>query len=523
MKSDRKSTAVVGTLLVLHGVLGLAILQPIPHPGGDSSAYLALAESLRSGQGYRELWDPATARHAVYPPVFPLLLAGAQTLGAQSLTALHTLMVLLSGAAIGATYLLLRASFGAVPALAVTAVLALSPGVLHHAQWPLSDVPFWLLVSLSLWLLADARSTPRFAGGVAAACVAYLTRLAGLPLLMAIPAWLLARRDWRRLALAAALIVPSAGAWWLRAREMGVAPVRGAFATADPYGEAGVDSLLLELARRVLPNLRALAGDHLPELLFGWSAIPAPAVGGLVLAAAAAGMALRLRRGVGLLELFVALYVAMLLVWIPQWSSARYVLPVLGPLLAYAGVAAGAALRRFAPRLLPRAAVAAAAVLVAVGVSGHATLTLRNLACGRDARRDAPVRCLSSDQRDLQTAARRARDVLPPDAVIVSRKPTIVYALSGRRGRLYPLRANGAELRVAAARAGARYVLVDRSALTLFELQPMLASEPERYCVLMMIGGTRTMLLRIVEDAERPLATREVASLGSLEPMRACP
>ena len=84
---------------------------------------------------------------------------------------------------------------------------ALSAGVVDLARWELSDVPFWCFTALALWAFArlekvpDAGAEPaagegRTGGWAAlalaslAVLLAYVTRSAGVPMVVAAAGWL---------------------------------------------------------------------------------------------------------------------------------------------------------------------------------------------------------------------------------------------------------------------------------------------------------------------------------------------
>ena len=112
-------------LALLHLVLALLSLDPTPHAGGDSAAYLALAQSILEHGTYQELWDPAVRSHTQYPPGWPLILAGAMTRGDQALGRLQgASSILFSAAAVALSYLWARRVSTPGVALAVGVLLA---------------------------------------------------------------------------------------------------------------------------------------------------------------------------------------------------------------------------------------------------------------------------------------------------------------------------------------------------------------------------------------------------------------
>ena len=100
-KSDRGSFVLLGCVLALITAAVLSsVATPAPHTGGDNAGYLSLAQSLVSGEGYTELWDPGLSIHTKYPPVFSLILGLLMIAGASSWMAFKLAMAVLTSLAV---------------------------------------------------------------------------------------------------------------------------------------------------------------------------------------------------------------------------------------------------------------------------------------------------------------------------------------------------------------------------------------------------------------------------------------
>ncbi len=499
---------------LLHLILALLAFDPTPHTGGDNAAYIALARSLIEGRGYLELWDPATLPHTVYPPAFPGLLALAMLLGLESWAALKLLVVFISAAAVALTVVGLRRAFGAGIALVVGAVVAVSPGVVALSHWVLSDVPFWALTVLALWGFERLEAGERggLAVAVLATVLAYFTRSAGLPLVAVAALWLSLRRDWRSLAVLAATLLPLILLWWLRSQAQGGVEYVNQFWMVDPYrpelGRIGA----ADLVERVWDNNVAYMRVHVPILLFG-RASPALAVPGILVGVAAiVGWALRLRRP-GLAELFFPLYIGLIYVWPAVWAGDRFFLPALPLAVAYAAYALHRAVRRVRPGAAVWVGGGAVALVALIGAPSQIEGMRRGQACTTAYRLGSPYPCLPEAWRDFFEVAEWTAANLPEDAVVLSRKPRLFYALSGHRGRIYPPSPEPAELVRVAEEAGARYIVLDFLTGQAFRyLVPALTGRPEAFCVVHAPGPDRPAVLGVlpgagsVPDAAEPSA-----------------
>jgi 4-amino-4-deoxy-L-arabinose transferase-like glycosyltransferase len=508
-------------LVLLHLALALLALDPTPHEGGDSAAYLALARSLLEHGTYQELWDPAVRAHTQYPPGWPLVLAGAMTLGVKPWIGFKVLVTLFSAAAVGLSYLWARRITTPGVALGAAAVLAVAPGTVDLARWELSDVPFWCFTMLALWAFARLNDAPRLSeptdsapparwraalGPLALASagtlLAYATRSAGIPLVLAAGGWLAWRRRWQGLALFAGVVGPFAVAWWARGRMVGGAGYAGHLWYVDPYQPGLGTVTAVGMLSRIVRNVVEYTGDHVPYLLIGSRMTTSAVVAGTALVVmAAAGWAMRLRRG-GVAEMWLPLYVALLLVWPAEWSGERFILPALPVLLVCAGEVVRLAGRQVGHPVLFGAGVVA--VLLVTGMPK----TTRTLAEAGQCRAvygpENRYPCLPENWQDYFALAASMRGRLPGNAAVLARKPTHFWAESGYPARVYPFTASPDSLLLTAREARARYVLLDYlDNVSVMYLAPVMMQRPQAFCVMEAVGPGRATFMALHPDAER--------------------
>jgi 4-amino-4-deoxy-L-arabinose transferase-like glycosyltransferase len=483
--NPRPAWQVAAGLGLLHLVFAVFALQPAPFTGGDNGAYISLARSLVERGDYVELWDPALRPHTQYPPLFPLLLAAAIQAGVRGWIGFKLVTAACSAAAVAASYLWIRRAFDRRIALGAGALLAILPGPLEIAHQVLSDTPFWALALLALWAAEPRGRDKNRARWVVLAALftaaAYMTRSAGLPLVLALLATLALRRRWRQLALAAGIVGVPAVLWWIRGRALGAAGYTAQLWYVDPYQPSMGIIDAAGWASRVGDNLANYFGEHLPVVLGGMG--PLRTVAGIALTLLAlAGWARRLRRA-GAAELFLPLYAGLLLIWPATWSGERFLLPILPLLLAYAAEALldAADALRIAPR---RVGLAAAAALALVAIPGTVSEVRSGLRCTRAYTNGDPLPCVRPVWRDFFGVAMNTRGKLPPGSVVLSRKPTLFFLLSGYRSRLYASSADPAEFFRGARDAGAGWVVVDHVPdLAPVFLHPVLLARRDDFCV----------------------------------------
>jgi hypothetical protein len=203
--------AIVGLAAILIAYLGLVQRRTAPAWFGyyhDDSLYWTAAESLARGDGYRMASVPGAPEQTKYPVGFPWLLSWVWRFAPEfpANLAAAVWLVAASGAAFlaGSFVLLRQLGLGESAALALTAVCALHPVVIHLGGLLLSDVPFMALMVWSLvlagWALEGKTASRGFAlwaGALMLAVLACLVRTIGIPLLAGLAAATLWRRSYR--------------------------------------------------------------------------------------------------------------------------------------------------------------------------------------------------------------------------------------------------------------------------------------------------------------------------------------
>lgn len=427
----------LGLAVLLHLALGVLLFDPKPFVGGENAGHLVVAESIRSGEGYRDISSPGRPPHTAGRPGYPLILAAAGAL-TDSLIPLKALSLLFTAASLPLFFVLATRRVALLEGLALTAVFALNPVLLYYSHWVL---PVGAMVALTLAALLAGERTAAAAGGLpwvlGLGVAAYSMGAPAMPLLLALALPLAWRRSFGPAALVTGTLVAVVAAWWVW---LAVAGRAGEVASGFLHVDPGIPELGLlgpgELLARSVDHGRRYLVEALPQSLAG------PAGGGpmmllavlvaLMLASLAlAGWARHLSE-VRPLEIFSASYLAYLLL-APAIDRGR--LLVLLPVMV---IHAGEGIRwcldflRVRPRewLVP-ASLAAVALL---SVPAHVTAVGFSQRCQQLYRQGDRLACYPPPWRAFFESARWTSDATPPDAVVVSPEPRLFYLVSGRRG-----------------------------------------------------------------------------------------
>ena len=328
--------------------------------------------------------------------------------------------------------------------------------------------------------------------GVALALLAYFTRSAGLPLVVAALGVLALRRAWRTLGWTAVAIGIPALLWWLRSRTVGPGAYASEFWWVNPYqpdlGRVGPGELL----GRVVRNVHVYVGGALPSGLTGTRGPLTVAAGYALVGFAAVGWVWRMRKEIGVAELFLPLYAGLILLWPDVWSGDRFALPLFPLVLYYAALPLGALAAqggRAAPALVGTALVLATVLPASQAWARYAR---QGAGCRAVAAQAGVFACYRAPLQDFATAAAWSSRFLPDGAVVVVRKPRIFYALSGVQAVSLPFREDPGAWLAEARAGGAGYALADYiDGLSELYLLGTVERRPDAFCPIADFGDRR--------------------------------
>lgn len=421
MTSSLPRWVVLGVVVLGIGAVHLASLREGHIWGDDFAEYLLHARNLVEGSPYAAIgyvYNPhyPAIGPPTYPPGCPLILAPVYALFGLNLTALKVEMIALFLVFLVAVYLCFGEALGFCRALALVAIVGLNHYFLKDANTIGSDMPFLALVYLGLWMLQKAEAAPpdtwrRSATLLAAGALAYLaysTRSLGALLIPAMLAQEVLSR--RRITWPAVL---ATGLFLV------LAALQACFFHSDRHylDQLGAGPMVL------VHN----AANYLVRFATFWHSgyLKAPSM--LLFAAfsllAILGYVETLRRHVTICEVFIILYVGVILLW-PSYQGERYLYPVL-PLYVYYGLR-GLDHRWIASRAGLRRAVAAI-LAVAIGL----TYAGRLAGLPRGPLAEGVAKRQSLELFDY------LRNSTSKDDVIVFIKPRAMALFTGRKASVY--------------------------------------------------------------------------------------
>lgn len=305
----------------------------------DDGILFVSAKSLATGHGFRIASLPEQPAQTKYPILYPLYLSIVWKLNPNFpdnlwLARLFNWILLIACLALSWLYLR-REGFSETRTILLVALLGLNPYMILFGTNTFSEV-FFLCWLLGAFLLAS-RDGFRWAvlAGAAAGC-AYLSRTAGIALLISMPAWYWWRRDLRRAIGFAAGMIPFVLGWMLWSHH-------NMLHTADQTLIYYTDYIKYEFLTIGLDNLHIVIWKNIDGLLYGMGGLAIPQVFSItpvkiltqvVGVAMISGIVRLFRRGIAVqYAAFALISSAMLIVWhFPP--NERFVLPLCPLLLA---------------------------------------------------------------------------------------------------------------------------------------------------------------------------------------------
>jgi len=406
----------------------------------DDGLMFVTAQSIAHGEGYRIPSLPENPYQTKYPPLFPAYLSLAWMLNPSFPGNLATVTVLVWPwlvVCLALAWALYRKD-GLPPAraLLLTAALGLSPYMVLFGSLMLSEVFFTCFLLTTLLLARRSGNGAILLAGLAAAC-AYLSRTAGIALVVSVPAILVWKRDWRRAGLFLATSLPAvvAWSWWSRAHlpqshdmsllyYLDYMALEKATIGFDNFGIVlwkNIDQILYSMGSLVLPKVMAI--------------LPLKILTQMIAVAMLAGVVRMVRRGIAVdYATFGLLSLGILAVW-HYPPTERFVLPLFPLLLAglvseldhLASMLRKALRHKDASQRVVAvifAAGTAGVVAGAVGLQMYMTFRMLNEVAAQERSEVAERRA------DYQWMARN----LPAGANVLSNDDALLYLTSGHRG-----------------------------------------------------------------------------------------
>jgi hypothetical protein len=410
----------------------------------DDGVLFVTAKSVAEGS-YRIESLPENPSQTKFPPLYPAYLSMVWRINSTFPDNLR-IATLLSWMALTALLVLVSRYYLTIGlseprTWLMVALLALNPYLILFGCTMFSEVFFTCWVVAVFLAISRPGVKWAIAAGLLAGC-AYLSRTAGLALLISVPLWLAMKRDWRRAGAFAGAMLPAVLGWMLWIRLHMVHPM-------DQTLMYYTDYTSYEFLNVGISNLSIVLWKNLDQLLYGMGSLVLPKVFDIlpvkiltqvIAIAMIAGVVRLARRGIGgEFAAFWGISCGILLVWhFPP--NERFVLPLF-PLLVAGLVTeiehiakmlrAGLVHKDLGQRVVAGAMAAVVGIIFSAALVTQCYVTFVFLH-------------ESAEQKAVKLADQRVAYEwmaanLPPGANVLSYDDTLLYLYAHRRGNYLPL------------------------------------------------------------------------------------
>jgi len=528
------STSRLIPLLLLGLLCAALLLNGHLVPAGDNTTYMVLGQALATGQGYRMISDPRAPQMALYPPGYPVVLAGMMLLtgtASHLLAATWPAKLLTIGFYLGAialTYELFRRRDPSLAAMAALLV-AVNPELLYFSNDVGAEIPYLFLSLLCIWLFTwywQRQGTARLCCVAVALGLTFYVRSIALVLVVTFAGYLMLQRQFKHalllLLISGAMAVP----WFLHTASLpttgtSVGLGRGYFAlyfSNDPYGT--VLASPSDWAARLVQNLSIYAFDIWPVVLFPHAPRLAHMLGPLRRVALATipilillGFVLEIKRGLRSSrqergsEWYVALFFASCAGYL--WAQTRLIVPIIPFAIYYLLRAARSLLEaglRSKHRVTKLILTLATAILALSALSANVRSIQQNLRAGLG----KPVSTYYAADAEWSNYLQAMEWIAAngaPSAVVMCRKADLMYVLTGHQALEYPYSTDGAELKQAVYNNGVAFLIEDPFTWTRTTeqylrpaLQSWQAEDPGALALALETNAPRTRVWRVTKQ-----------------------
>ena len=474
--------------------------------GGDSAQYITLAESFLKGQPFRMINYPSAPVSTLYPPLFPLMLLVPVSVLGRDFLALHFLGALAGFGALIYLYRLFLRYTGLKTAFFIVLYCSLNWAViLYSSAYILSDIPFLFFSAFALYSAARYSQENRmsFVTGIILCLgimLSYFTRYIGIALGAGILCALAQAQQSRILRFKKIIFVSVLFGIIVMVWKIIMAYLSAQnyshmnyFIVLNPYvPEKGLLSdnpwyLVLRIIEGI--NYHFTQARDVFFLFISRQWVWARDVSGLcVLICSFTGFWKTWKENRGcVFHYYFIFYLAIIVMW-PYKEGVRFLIPVI-PFIAYycfsgAAFAAGLIFKKWKSRAI----YIGAGLMIAVSLVNLAvawTLTPRNTL-------DLPPY-----YRNFITVHEWLKNNTLESAVVMSRKPTITYFLSGRKAIGIPFTLNQGEIKKIIADNSVLFIVLDEFSEETFRyLRPFLVHQGKDFIPVFHSGGTYIVALK---------------------------
>lgn len=480
--TPRKEISIL-VFLLIYIILSLILFDPKLFTGGDNAVYIILAESIATGRGYKNIYLPDEPPHTQYPFGFPLLLALPVLLLGKNIIVLKLIIVLFGIGALSFFHFIVKRLFKDWQMI-FTLVYLFIPILIIYNHWILTEIPFLFFSLGSLYFLLkylDEKKPLFFLISSLFAIYSFFIRTAGISLIIGFTLFLMLKKEYKPLSIFILLFLIFFVPWEIRnTRIPDNTGYLNQLLAKNPYqmelGKVTFSDLFVRIWENFLlytftiipKTFLPILNSQLLLILFGLALLVLMIV----------GFVLKIKH-FSIIEAYIIFGIGVLLAWPKVWSSDRFLLPLIPIILIYLFSAFVWIQDKFKLKNFVLVCCIVFIILNMISIIQEAKITLQNNSAYIKGDRYAGY---PSDWRRYFEMIEYIKKNLPPQKIIMARKPEFVYLLSGYNSFCYPFTTD--LLKVNESIMKADYIILDNfrwTGTTMRYLLPVIQQNLEYY------------------------------------------
>lgn len=476
--------------------------------GGDDASYIMLGEALIKGRGYTDFYGPVEKPNAIFPFVFPLILAPLVGIFGRNVLILKLVPLLSTILALYILFLLLKEYVHKRYLLPVMILTAISPLALNYSTTLLADALYLSISFTTLLLLGKYKKQSSLLNKylfltVLAMLLSHYTRFIGIALFAGGVLYLGFKKDIKKTLAVSVLFIPLLLPWIYRSHLVGNYSWAARFLVKDVCSpEAGTINIL-DFIKCFFYNIVIYVGKVFPEAFF----YPHLAsisrghpifilklmLGGFVSFLSLYGFIIHIRKKINTVSLYLIPYFGLCLAY--PWHTTRFLLPILPFSFYYFILGAESAIERtnliFSKGFNPKKiAVFFISMIIFSSLIGDAVLIFK-------ARGDP----YSPRESNYIHANEWIKKNTPAESIIMCRKPLFTYFYTKRKSTYYPQTTDVRKVIRSMEENGIDYVIIDTlTGGAERYLKPAIAEYPEKFTLLYSASRPETKIYEVLRQ-----------------------
>lgn len=419
-------------------VLTLLLFSPRLFVGGDNAQYIALAESIISGKGYRTMYLPDEPPNTHFPPGFPLLLCIPHAIFGKNIMVFKLVVFCISAGALYFLYAIARYLYHGKTKFIMAFFLSL-PIIVVYSNRVLSEMPylFFTLGALYFFYMAEEKNPAMYYLSFGMATFAVFIRTTGLILIISMVITLLLKKRFKYLFMLLIMFGITYIPWHMRNAALGTPNTYFDQLFARDVFDPSLGKISTsDFIRRIGENFDVYAFGFIPKTLLSilQSRVLLCIAGVFFVGLILFGFIISSRK-FSVFDIYLIGGSVIILSWPRIWASERFLLPVLPIMVFYVFTALFWISRKVKFKYF---------MIAVVGI----LIILNSFAMGRCARDMIAinVRFFKGNKyagyepvwHQYFALLHWIKHNIPPGRVIMARKPEFVYLISNHKSIIIP-------------------------------------------------------------------------------------